>query len=246
MYVYYCDISNFINDNTLFEQEKRGLMDLIDNERLEKMKKYKSVSDEIRSLTAGLLIQVALQDHINKTEYLYSDCESIIYLKDKLSQEGKIEIHYSPNGYGKPFIIAYPNFHFSLSHSGSYVALACHDEKIGLDVQEERGSKAIAISDRFYAKEERKILEEAPDKESQTHAFYRIWSAKEAYIKYTGRGISENLASFTVDLERHIVKKADTDATTGYIYEPLHLENTSSMICSGSEVRNIAVIKVVL
>ena len=54
MYVYYCDISNFINDNTLYEQEKRGLMDLIDNERLEKMKKYKSVSDEIRSLTAGL------------------------------------------------------------------------------------------------------------------------------------------------------------------------------------------------
>lgn len=243
MNVYYCDVSSFVNNNALFEESQSYYLGLIDSERLEKMSRYKFVSDKVRSVAAGILVQVALKDHIQQK--VYSGSEEIkLNLCDILQPEEVLQLHYSPNAYGKPFIMAYPNFHFSISHSGDYVCLACHNDKIGMDIQEERGPKTMAISARFFAPKERELLEAATDKESREHMFYRIWSAKEAYIKYTGRGISENLASFTIDLEGKIVKDTDTNATTGYLYEPLTLIKNSSAICIGQEVSELYTIKV--
>jgi len=236
--IYYCDISNF--------GEKSNYLKLIDNERIEKMNRYKNDADKLRSLAAALLIQVSLKDHIEKKEYSGNSKEISVKVSDILKPEETLQIHYTPNAYGKPFIMAYPNFHFSISHSGSYVALASHEDKVGLDIQEERNSKTMAISNRFFAKEERELLESVTDKDSRTKLFYRIWSAKEAYIKYTGRGMSENLASFTVDLEGKTVKDTATHTTTGYLYEPLTLIKNSSVLCIGQEIQKLNTIKVIL
>ncbi|MCR4902680.1 MAG: 4'-phosphopantetheinyl transferase superfamily protein [Butyrivibrio sp.] len=242
MNVYYCNVGKFIKDTSFFDNNPGKYFQLIDNERLEKIDRYKNHPDKVRALFAGILIQLALKDHLNKNYYTTSEAKlsEILYPKDI------IQVHYTPNAYGKPFIMSYPDFHFSLSHSGDYVALASNDAPVGLDIQEEQNKKVFAISARFFAPKENELLESIADKEERLKMFYRIWSAKEAYIKYTGRGIYENLSSFTIDLEGKIVTDTVTNTTTGYLCEPLTLIRNSSVLCIGQEIQNVNSINIIL
>ena len=73
MNVYYCDVSSFVNNNALFEESQSYYLGLIDSERLEKMSRYKFVADKVRSVAAGILVQVALKDHIQQKVYSGSE-----------------------------------------------------------------------------------------------------------------------------------------------------------------------------
>ena len=97
---------------------------------------------------------------------------------------------------GKPFLEGQPQFHFSISHSGPYVALAYGKEELGLDVQVIEEKRAVcALARRFFTAEETDFLAQQPD---FTHGFFRIWTAKESYIKYLGTGLQTPLHSFSV------------------------------------------------
>jgi hypothetical protein len=107
--------------------------------------------------------------------------------------------------HGKPYFAKPPlrgRVHFSLSHSGAYGALLFHGETVGLDIEDLslRGAleagRMERIAARFFTEDERKyVIEgEAPGLRQR---FFGVWTAKEAYIKYTGRGMSEGLSSFS-------------------------------------------------
>jgi phosphopantetheinyl transferase len=53
--------------------------------------------------------------------------------------------------------------------------------------------RLVKIAKRFFAPEEAEML--LPD---PTGAFFPIWTKKEAYVKWTGRGLAEGLSSFSV------------------------------------------------
>ncbi len=46
------------------------------------------------------------------------------------------QIETTEGTYGKPYLIKYPTFHYSLSHSGEWVACAVDTKSVGIDIQE--------------------------------------------------------------------------------------------------------------
>lgn len=94
--------------------------------------------------------------------------------------------------HGKPYA-ADNSRYFSVSHSGDLVAVAVDTAEVGMDAEELPDDNRLRIADRFYHANERGYVHAAED---QPRAFCRVWTRKEAYLKYTGEGISADLTAF--------------------------------------------------
>lgn len=114
--------------------------------------------------------------------------------------EKKAQFIFTKNKYGKPFI-KNRDIYFSLSHSGNLLICAVSRYNIGADCQIinikdiERCKKIAA---RFYSSHENIFLNSLPEAKYINH-FFKIWTKKEAYIKYTGKGLAEGLSTFSVN-----------------------------------------------
>lgn len=98
---------------------------------------------------------------------------------------------------GKPYLAEHPDVFMSLSHSGDRVMCALSSGEVGCDVQE-IGSMDPAMAKRYFHPKEIELLRAATDAERQA-LFYRIWTAKESYVKALGSGISRGMRDFYVD-----------------------------------------------
>lgn len=91
--------------------------------------------------------------------------------------------------------------HFNLSHTGGMVAVAAaHGMELGLDVEAIDRKVELAVADRYFFGAEADWLSSLePDR--RTEGFLRLWTLKEAYIKATGRGLSQSLDEFWFDVD---------------------------------------------
>lgn len=133
--------------------------------------KYKNAKKRaLQSAVGDLLIQKALKS---------------VYAKNA----DEILIEQTPSG--KPFVKGAPDF--SVSHSENLVAIAIASEGecgAGLDIQllKEPISPALikgALSD--VEKQRLELIENTPDK---VKYFYRLFTEKESYVKFTGEGFT--------------------------------------------------------
>lgn len=147
-------------------------MPLVSAERQARIAQLKSEHGKVTSLMSGLLLSAVLAKRCGVSH-------------DKL--------HFAYGEHGKPYLPDYPECCFSLSHSGGYIALACGNEPVGVDVQQILPRKQNA--QRFLHENERQSILAAEDKAEQ---FCRIWTMKEAYVKLTGDGMSKSFSSFDV------------------------------------------------
>jgi len=88
--------------------------------------------------------------------------------------------------HGKPYF-ADCDIKFNYSHCKYGVACAVSDCEIGVDIQEIRKIKPSVIQ-RVCCDNELEIIKNDED-------FIRIWTLKEAYSKYTGKGFAERFKS---------------------------------------------------
>ncbi len=94
---------------------------------------------------------------------------------------------------GRPRFENCERLDFSISHSNELVvcALSVGDGKIGADTEKKestvRKEKQGQFAGRFFAGNEREILEKEPER------FSEIWTRKEAYLKRLGTGIATDL-----------------------------------------------------
>lgn len=203
--------------------------------RAEKLTQYKMTDDRIRGLTAGLLLEHGLCEYIKENNLRPIERE----------QDGRLKIEYGYKENGKPFLKAYPEIHFSLSHSGDLVVLAIGDKEIGIDVQQWKGYQD-KIAKRFYHANEKERLEHCEPK-SREELFYRFWCIKEAYIKYTGRGIGQELDGFYTD--EAFEKVYDAQGT--FLAECMCLDferkkYQAAMVCEHLKERTVSIRKVIL
>lgn len=92
---------------------------------------------------------------------------------------------------GKPFVAGAP--HFSLSHSGHFVACAVSDRPVGVDIEALRPLRDLTR--RVCTEEEAAfVLENGFD----SARFLQIWTAKEAVLKCTGQGLGGDLRRLSV------------------------------------------------
>jgi 4'-phosphopantetheinyl transferase len=91
---------------------------------------------------------------------------------------------------------------FNLSHSGDYVAIAIADRRVGIDLEQVRTLNALpALCERCLTPGERTNLLTLP-KSQATLQFFRYWTAKEAYLKGIGLGLSQPMGDREVGLDQ--------------------------------------------
>lgn len=99
--------------------------------------------------------------------------------------------------FGKP-VLRGRAIEFNASHSGDLAAVAFAKETaVGVDVERRRElTDTLALARRYFSAEEVAIVERAAD---MGDAFFAIWTAKEAIVKASGKGIGTgDLHGFTV------------------------------------------------
>ena len=150
------------------------LSSLITPEKKAKLDKYKYDIDKKLGLYANLLVRIAIHQDLNiENDY----------------------IEFGTNNYGKPFLLCNQDYHFNISHTRNMIVVAISNKAVGVDVEKIRDVDTN-IANRFFTEPELKHIEKTQD--NICERFFEIWTKKEAYIKYIGKGLSISLNSFDV------------------------------------------------
>lgn len=96
----------------------------------------------------------------------------------------------SRDSFGKPYFPDAPHVHFSISHTKDAIAVAVSSVPIGIDIENTKRSISTKVLERICDGQEFLRYKEASPKEQIT-----LWTLKEAYGKYKGKGISLPLSS---------------------------------------------------
>ena len=96
------------------------------------------------------------------------------------------------NAHGKPYFKNIPDFHFNISHSGDFLAIAISNRDVGIDIEKIR-KPDFRITKRFCSDEQAYITET-----DSINRFFEVWTKKEACLKYKGTGLSGGLNTFSI------------------------------------------------
>ncbi len=178
--------------------------------RQAKIDACKRSEDKIRSLCGGLLLQYALLGTVGRARSAEAahDIMRMIPEQGALPAEAqaadyrryeavyalrRLELRYGYGEHGKPYFQDYPQYHFNLSHSGEYAALAFSDREVGADIQCVRPFQE-ALARRVLTDEEYGCYRELTAARERQDYFFRRWCARESLGKLTGEGL---LCDFT-------------------------------------------------
>jgi 4'-phosphopantetheinyl transferase len=144
-----------------------------------------------------------------------------LLLEAALGREAAFRVRQGASG--KPFVDGGP--HFSVSHSGDWAVIAVCDEPVGFDIEAVEPARDIAgVARRAFHPSER---EEAA--RGGVDTFYRIWTAKESYMKMLGCGTA-GMADFCVRLSGRNGGVEGRPDTAIRLFE--HLPGYIAAVCS--------------
>ena len=142
---------------------------------------------------------------------------------------------------GKPYFQDFPDFHYNISHSGKYVVcgMICggkDPQPVGIDIQEIPAdpNRALKIADHFFSDEEKESLHALVcegDSSSALLLFCRYWTARESYMKLTGRGLAEPFCNYRPDLDHGRIITSEFEKEV-YLMECRTPEGYCVSVCS--------------
>ena len=104
---------------------------------------------------------------------------------------------------GKPYFSKLPQVKVSVSHSGKYWVCACSGEEVGIDIQEHVRMQGESVEEatvrfrkmahRFFHPVEARFVEG-----DSYPRFFGVWTARESFVKYTGKGIDASFSEHCV------------------------------------------------
>ena len=152
------------------------LLGFVSVDKCERLKKFIFWQDLHRSLFADLLVRKIIVDTFD------------IFNK---------EIEFGVNEFGKPYCKNINNFYFNVSHSGDWIVCAVDKGSVGIDVEKISTVIDLGISENFFSNKEHDDLLSKID---PFDYFFTLWSLKESYIKFIGKGLSHPLNTFSMKL----------------------------------------------
>lgn len=118
---------------------------------------------------------------------------------------------------GKPVLADYPSIHFSISHCDEAVICVIDDKPVGVDIERIKPYDQELVQYTMNSAEQELIA----CSENPAVGFTRLWTMKEAVLKCSGEGISNNLHIVLTDCKLDISTHFSSD--NEYVYS----------ICSG-------------
>ena len=109
------------------------------------------------------------------------------------------EVELGLAAHGKPELAENRAIHFNLSHTEGLAAMAItRAGAVGVDVERVRDQPDLLdLAERFFSDKEAKWVRSQPERE-RAACFFSCWTAKEAYVKAHGGGMSIPLDGFAV------------------------------------------------
>ncbi len=144
--------------------------------RVERIERFGQAADKARSIVAGLLLLEGYRRFVGSPSATLPD----IILADK----------------EKPYFAVDTGIHFNISHSGQYVVCVYANAPVGIDVQEHKNLKEHFIK-RIFSLEEQDYVRMLPA-DQQGKAYMDLYALKEAYVKYTGEGMSRSFGELSM------------------------------------------------
>ncbi len=117
----------------------------------------------------------------------------------------EIEVQYKSEG--APYIFKFPEIPFSLSHSGKYSVIIISKNlksMAAVDMEEIIPKNINSIAKVAFTENERMQFSQINNADYAVHdmlhlsKFYEIWTGKEAYLKFIGRGFHEPLKNIEI------------------------------------------------
>lgn len=97
------------------------------------------------------------------------------------------------DSFGKPYLKNYPDIHYNISHTKGVIVCAVSNKPVGVDI--ERIKKVNhGIVKRFFTVDEQNYILNSKGKEDER--FIEIWTKKEAYVKWIGKGMEIPFEAF--------------------------------------------------
>ncbi|MGF7047403.1 4'-phosphopantetheinyl transferase [Paenibacillus sp. DS2015] len=171
------------------------MLTYVSDERRKKTERFMFYKDRLRSVISECLVRAVIGQRIDPVT---------------------VPIMFNVGPYGKPFVEEMPEFHYNISHSGTWVVCAIDSQPIGIDIEEIKPTNTDLS--RLVFSDEEKATVEAITGDEQLHYFYDIWTLKESYVKTIGLGLSHPLQSFSFQLH--------SEGTARIL--PLHLQERYS------------------
>lgn len=109
----------------------------------------------------------------------------------KLGQESR-----AIGEHGKPFLSRQPSVHYNISHSGDYVVCVMSGEEVGIDIQKHKEVNYSRLLERMVPAY---MIREILEADNIQRAFFTQWVLREAYIKWTGEGLSRDLRTIPMN-----------------------------------------------
>ncbi len=141
----------------------------------------------------------------DRRRYLCAHAMSRLVLGEKLGTSAR-SLEFEAGAHGKPQLKA---LHakgvsgrlpcFNLSHSGDYAVLAVGENvgSVGVDVEQPRKRMEVeALAERFFCGEEYEGLMSLDPSRRQIY-FFKLWTRKEAVLKWSGKGLGLGLDTFS-------------------------------------------------
>lgn len=185
-------------------------------ERRTRAARFRFIEDQQRCLAAGVLLRYALTRNAGVS---WNDVE------------------FGKNEFGKPFLVRPAGVHFNLAHAGNWVVCATSATEIGIDI-ERAAAGHLEIAHRLAPPEYSYVMA-APAIE-RPRRFAQVWTLKEGYLKYLGKGLNVAMDAFSVTPEhRHpLILRGDLDSSP-LLKQVAHDANYYLAECSAddSEIR---------
>lgn len=98
--------------------------------------------------------------------------------------------------FGKPFFSFQPSIHYNISYSGKYIYCIIAETPVGIDIQIETEMDYPLVLKRLVPENRAQEILQA---ENITEEFFREWVKREAFIKFTGEGLSRDTKKLRLD-----------------------------------------------
>ena len=166
--------------------------------------------DEVEYEKAYAYLSFSRKTRINRLKQEKDKKRSLLgeILLKKLLEEEKVDAYILSSDNGRPYL-SDDSFYVSISHSGEMAAAAISEEPIGIDVERLRKID-LKLIERVCTEREAEYIKEGDNPEFR---FFEIWTAKEAYFKKQGTGITNLKSVDVLGLKRELIKLA------GYILQ---------------------------